>query len=472
MLQKTPFSFDVSVWEFFWPLLAGARLVLARPGGHQDPAYLAELIRGERRHRLPLRAVDAAGLPARAGPGAAAAPACATWSAAARRCRSSCSERFFAPAAAGATAQPVRPDRGGRRRDLLGVPPRRPAPAWCRSAGRSPTPQIHVLDRHGQERAGRRARRAVHRRRAGWRAATSTAPELTAERFVPAPGRRWAGCTAPATWAAGCADGAIEYLGRIDHQVKLRGFRIELGEIEAALARAPGRAGSRRAVAREDAPGDQRLVAYVVPRSGTQQPDSQDADGETAGRAGFPVADGLGGHLRPGSRRHRTRPSTPSAGTAATRACPSRTRRCASGWSTPSSDPRPVDPRAWRSAAAPACCSSASPRAAPATRDRLLGGRPALPATTAGAAEPALAAVNLLHRAADELEGLEPGRSTPSSSTRSSSISRASTTWCGCCEGAVRAVRPGGRIFVGDVRNLRCLTPSTPPCSSTRPPRR
>ncbi|WP_460902193.1 AMP-binding protein, partial [Paraburkholderia jirisanensis] len=44
ILQKTPFSFDVSVWEFFLPLLAGARLVFARPGGHQDPAYLAELI--------------------------------------------------------------------------------------------------------------------------------------------------------------------------------------------------------------------------------------------------------------------------------------------------------------------------------------------------------------------------------------------------------------------------------------------
>src|SRR5207253_4864900 len=48
VLQKTPASFDVSVWEFFWPLLAGARLVLARPGGHKDPAYLAGLIAAER----------------------------------------------------------------------------------------------------------------------------------------------------------------------------------------------------------------------------------------------------------------------------------------------------------------------------------------------------------------------------------------------------------------------------------------
>ena len=41
VLQKTPFSFDVSVWEFFWPLMTGARLVLAPPGAHRDPARLA-----------------------------------------------------------------------------------------------------------------------------------------------------------------------------------------------------------------------------------------------------------------------------------------------------------------------------------------------------------------------------------------------------------------------------------------------
>ena len=44
VLQKTPFSFDVSVWEFFWPLLTGVRLIVARPGGHQDPAYLVRII--------------------------------------------------------------------------------------------------------------------------------------------------------------------------------------------------------------------------------------------------------------------------------------------------------------------------------------------------------------------------------------------------------------------------------------------
>ncbi|ELP95473.1 amino acid adenylation, partial [Pseudomonas syringae BRIP34876] len=48
VLQKTPFGFDVSVWEFFLPLLAGAQLHMARPGGHQDPAYMAQVIREQR----------------------------------------------------------------------------------------------------------------------------------------------------------------------------------------------------------------------------------------------------------------------------------------------------------------------------------------------------------------------------------------------------------------------------------------
>ncbi|WP_164666791.1 AMP-binding protein, partial [Pseudomonas viridiflava] len=48
VLQKTPFSFDVSVWEFFWPQMTGARLVMARPGGHKEPAYLCDVIKSER----------------------------------------------------------------------------------------------------------------------------------------------------------------------------------------------------------------------------------------------------------------------------------------------------------------------------------------------------------------------------------------------------------------------------------------
>ena len=90
-------------------------------------------------------------------------------------------------------------------------------------------------------------------------------PELTAERFVPitSPARPDARLYRTGDLARFLPDGDIEYLGRIDHQVKIRGFRIELGEIEAVLRQHPA---VREAVviAREDAPGDKRLVAYLV----------------------------------------------------------------------------------------------------------------------------------------------------------------------------------------------------------------
>ena len=65
MLVKTPISFDTSVWEVFWPLSVGATLVVAQPGGHRDPGYLAETIVVPTRHRGRLRAVDARAVPRR-----------------------------------------------------------------------------------------------------------------------------------------------------------------------------------------------------------------------------------------------------------------------------------------------------------------------------------------------------------------------------------------------------------------------
>jgi thioesterase domain-containing protein/acyl carrier protein len=91
-------------------------------------------------------------------------------------------------------------------------------------------------------------------------------PELTAERFVPHPFDSTSGARIYRTGdlARYRRDGEIEFLGRLDHQVKVRGFRIELGEIETALARHPG-VSAAVATTREERPGDVRLVAYVIP---------------------------------------------------------------------------------------------------------------------------------------------------------------------------------------------------------------
>ncbi len=104
-------------------------------------------------------------------------------------------------------------------------------------------------------------------------------PELTAEKFVQSPfdPERQARLYRTGDLARYRTDGNIEFLGRIDHQVKLRGYRIELGEIEAVLGKHPGVRESVT-VAREDVPGDQRLVAYVVANDADRGNDEATAD--------------------------------------------------------------------------------------------------------------------------------------------------------------------------------------------------
>ena len=98
-------------------------------------------------------------------------------------------------------------------------------------------------------------------------------PDLTAEKFIPNPFFNSSSPTSsPRLYKTGdlvryCADGSVECLGRIDYQVKIRGFRIELGEIEALLAQHSA-VQEVVVVAREDSPGNKRLVAYIVPAIG------------------------------------------------------------------------------------------------------------------------------------------------------------------------------------------------------------
>jgi len=267
VLQKTPFSFDVSVWEFFWPLLYGARLIIAKPRGHRDPAYLLDCIRSNNvttAHYVPsmlhvfletlesealtdLRQVFCSGeaLPATLaqrfhtllphtalhnlyGPTEAAIDVTA-WT-----CTLACSR----------TTIPI-----GR--------PIANTQIYILDNSMQPTPigvagEIYI--------GGVQVARGYLNR-----------PELTAQRFLSGalPDDRTARIYKTGDLGRWLADGNIEFLGRNDSQVKLRGFRIELEEIEARLAKFNG---IREAVAvvRGPAAGDKRLLAYYTTTDGRE----------------------------------------------------------------------------------------------------------------------------------------------------------------------------------------------------------
>ncbi|WP_163867352.1 non-ribosomal peptide synthase/polyketide synthase, partial [Myxococcus eversor] len=262
VLQKTPFSFDVSVWEFFWPLITGARLVLAKPGGHQDPAYLVRLIAEQRvstAHFVPsmLRAfLEEPGIEKLSGLrrvvcSGEALTADLVARAHARLPASAEVHNLYGPTEAAVDVSFFHCARGS---SLSSVPIGRPVA----------NTRLYVLDSHGQPTPigvpGELFIGGVQVGLGYWRR-----PQLTAERFIPdafsdSPEARLYRTGDVARWLP---DGTLEYLGRSDFQVKLRGFRIELGDIEAALLSHPS---VRDAVVlvREDSPGDQRLVAYVT----------------------------------------------------------------------------------------------------------------------------------------------------------------------------------------------------------------
>ncbi|HET7463026.1 MAG TPA: amino acid adenylation domain-containing protein, partial [Longimicrobium sp.] len=261
VLQRISFSFDASVRELFWALTAGACLVLARPAGQNDPAELVETIAREgvgAVHMVPslLRALlEEPGFGACAGLARVMCGGEVLPPAVARRFH----ERM--PAATlfhmyGPTETTVAATGGSHRPEELDgrLPLGRPVA----------NTRVYVLDERGEPVpvgvagelciGGAQVARGYLGR-----------PELTAERFVADPFGGVAGARLYRTGdlARRLPDGRLDFLGRIDHQVKVRGFRVELGEIEARLA---GHPAVREAVVlvREDAPGEQRLVAYVV----------------------------------------------------------------------------------------------------------------------------------------------------------------------------------------------------------------
>src|SRR5579875_1150254 len=261
VLQKTPFTFDVSVKELFWPLLAGARLVIARPGGHRDPAYLQSLILEKGltvTHFVPSMLQVFL-----TQPGIEACRSLHLVMCGAEILPVSLQEQFFRSLSAdllhlyGPTEAAIAVtgwlcERGTQRERVpLGGP--------------MPNVQIYVLDSYlhpvpigvaGELHIGGVALARGYLNR----------PTETAEKFIPDPFSQQAGARLYKTGdlARYLPDGHLEFLGRSDHQVKLRGLRIELGEIEAALKRYSAvREGV--VLAREDNPGDKHLVAYIVP---------------------------------------------------------------------------------------------------------------------------------------------------------------------------------------------------------------
>jgi len=261
ILQKTPATFDVSVWEFFLPLIAGGRLVVAPPDAHRDPARIAELIRVHgitNLHFVPSMLSAFLAHPAS---------------------RDLAVDHVFC---SGEALSPEVRDRFHRtiRAELHNLyGPTEAAvdvsfwPATAQDVSR-PVPIGHpvwntrllVLDDR---------RRPVAPGMSGelYLAGVQLArgylgrPDLTAERFVADPSRPGGRLYRTGDVARRRPDGAVEFLGRTDHQVKIRGLRIELDEIEAAVV-ASGRVRETVVLAREDRDGERRLVAYVVPHDG------------------------------------------------------------------------------------------------------------------------------------------------------------------------------------------------------------
>ena len=260
VLQKTPYTFDVAVWEFFWPLLTGATLLISRPYGHRDPQYLVEVIAEQMVTTLHFVPSMLAAFLDQPGIG---------------RCRSV--RRVIC---SGEELSIDTQDRFLRRmpwaelHNLYG--PTEAAidvTSWrcCHQPGYRNVPigrpisniKIYILDQYRNP-VPIGVDGELHIGGIGLARGYFNRPELTAEKFIPNPFASGERLYRTGDRALYQSDGTIEYRGRLDFQVKLRGFRVEPGEVEFHL-RCHSAVHDTVVVARERAGAEKRLVAYVVP---------------------------------------------------------------------------------------------------------------------------------------------------------------------------------------------------------------
>jgi amino acid adenylation domain-containing protein len=259
VLQKTPISFDVSVWELFWPMITGAGLFMARPDGHRDPGYLAAVIASESvtvTHFVPsmLDAFLSDGV----------APSCGGLRlvvTSGEALPDALKEEFFrqlpgcelhnlygpTEASVDVTYDRCRP--GQNNRVTIGRP--------------ISNTQTWVLDEHGRP-CPILVPGELHLGGVGLSRGYLNKPDLTAERFTDSELGRLYRTGDRARWLP---DGRLQFLGRLDDQVKLRGLRIELSEISSVLAQDPS-VGQAVCLLRGTTAADQRLIAFVVPAPG------------------------------------------------------------------------------------------------------------------------------------------------------------------------------------------------------------
>jgi amino acid adenylation domain-containing protein len=271
VLQKTPFSFDVSVWEFFWTLLTGAVLVVAKPGGHQEPRYLSELISQQQisvLHFVPsmlqIFLEETEHQQCKTIKHVICSGEALSWD---------LQQRFFQSFEA-------------KLHNLYGPTEASiDVTAWCCKPGNQESnhenivpigrpianTQIFILDRHLKP-VPLGVKGELYIGGLGLARGYLNQPQLTQEKFIPHPftnlqNLQLDGVSTRLYKTGDLAryrpDGNIEFLGRIDYQVKIRGNRLELGEIEALLEQHP-QVRETVVVARKDIANDLRLVAYLV----------------------------------------------------------------------------------------------------------------------------------------------------------------------------------------------------------------